>query len=61
MTQEPTLLTTSEVARRLRVDAATVRRWCIDGQIAHVRLPSGVYRFYPADIDDLTRPSTRTA
>lgn len=61
MTQEPSLLTTSEVAKRLRVDAATVRRWCIEGAIAHIRLPSGVYRFFPADIDALTRPTTRSA
>jgi excisionase family DNA binding protein len=52
MTQ-PLLLTTSEVARKLRVDAATVRRWCIDGHIPHVRLPSGVYRFHSDDIDRL--------
>jgi excisionase family DNA binding protein len=60
MTQQPALLTTSEVARQLRVDAATVRRWCIAGQLAHIQLPSGVYRFRASDIDDMTR-SARSA
>ena len=54
MTQEPVLLTTAEVARKLRVDPATVRRWCLDGLIEHVRLPGGVYRFHADDIARLT-------
>ena len=31
--EETTLLTTSEVARRLRVHTGTVTRWCRDGEI----------------------------
>lgn len=31
--EETTLLTTSEVARRLRVHTGTITRWCRDGYI----------------------------
>lgn len=49
MTQVPTFLTAAEVARVLRVDAATVRRWANDGLIKSIRLPGGTFRF-PAEV-----------
>ena len=36
-------LTPNEVALMLRVDPATVRRWCQAGRLQAVRLPSGGY------------------
>lgn len=38
--EDPLLLTVSEVATWLRVDATTVRRWITSGAIAAVALPS---------------------
>lgn len=32
------------VAQRAGVDERTVRRWCENGQVISVRLPSGQYR-----------------
>jgi len=51
MEQEPALLVTSEVARRLNVNPATVRRWAEEGRIRHIKLPNGFLRFDPADLD----------
>ncbi len=42
--QEDTLLLVSEVAKRLRVDSTTVRRWIHDGTLAAVRLPASANR-----------------
>ncbi|HEV2660477.1 MAG TPA: helix-turn-helix domain-containing protein [Ktedonobacteraceae bacterium] len=36
---DDTLLTVGEVARRLRVDTTTVRRWIVSGSLAAVVLP----------------------
>lgn len=56
MAQEVTLCTTSEVARRFAVDAATVRRWVAKGQIhAVTTTPGGQYRFDLAEIDRLLK------
>lgn len=44
MTQPVPFLTTSEVARELFVDSATVRRWIADGKLPVITLPSGHFR-----------------
>lgn len=44
MTESP-LLTSDEVAERLRVETVTVRRWAASGKIPCGRLPNGDYRF----------------
>lgn len=36
---EPELLTVREVAKRLRVDETTVRRWIVNGLLEAVTLP----------------------
>lgn len=41
---ESNYLTTKEVARLLKVDGDTVRRWCRVGIIGNIRLPGGGYR-----------------
>ncbi len=56
MEQEPALLVTSEVARRLNVNPATVRRWAEEGRIRHIKLPNGFLRFDPADLDTWLAP-----
>ncbi|TKJ25267.1 helix-turn-helix domain-containing protein [Blastococcus sp. CCUG 61487] len=57
MSQVPRLLTTSEVAQALRVDPGTVRRWASNGQIDHVRLPSGGLRFPSTVLNGMTAPA----
>jgi DNA binding domain, excisionase family len=47
--QQP-ILTTDEVATRLRVSAKTVRRWVRDGLIVAFK-PSGEWRYRIADVD----------
>lgn len=44
------LLTTAEVAERLRVSQVTVARWVKKGQLDAVRLPGGTLRFKESDI-----------
>jgi excisionase family DNA binding protein len=39
--QTDDLLTVVEVAKQLRVDATTVRRWIHDGIVDAIRLPGG--------------------
>lgn len=46
-------LTASEVASYLRVDAATVRRWCTDGTIAAARAGRG-FRIHRDELKRLT-------
>lgn len=41
---EPELYTVSEAAMELRVSSATIKRWLRAGDLAGVRLPSGVWR-----------------
>lgn len=62
MTPEPALLTTSEAARRLDVNVATIRRWADAGHLPVAwRTPGGRRRFYPADVDSLRGESERVA
>lgn len=45
------LLTTSDVAKYFRVEAATVRRWIDEGRLVPTaRTPGGQYRFTRADL-----------
>lgn len=50
------LLTTSEVARRLRVSVATVNRYAREGLLRAVVLPGGQRRFAATDIEALATP-----
>lgn len=43
-------LTPQEVASQLRVDAQTVRRWCLDGQLKASRLGPKVFRIAQGDL-----------
>lgn len=52
VSEAPELLTTEEVARRLRVSRSTVSRWASDGELRVVRI-GGVLRFHAADIEAL--------
>lgn len=38
---ESPYLTSAEVARYVRVDPATVRRWCTDGTLAAIKVGKG--------------------
>ena len=55
------LLTVSEVARRLRVDATTVRRWISQGTLEAISLPHQgkrrVYRIRQQTLDQLLHSS----
>ena len=52
------LLTLDEVAALLKVDPRTVSRWCKDGRLAYVALPSGRVRIRRTDLDAmLVNPS----
>lgn len=43
---EVVLLTTTEVAKRFRVDTSVVRRWVSDGKLKPtIKTPGGHYRF----------------
>ena len=49
---ELVLLTTSEVAKRFRVNTSVVRRWVADGKLKPaIKTPGGHYRFDEATID----------
>lgn len=47
----PQLLTSPEVADRLRVGVAVVQEWARDGKIECIKLPSGRFRFRREVID----------
>jgi excisionase family DNA binding protein len=51
MDTERKFLTTQELARHLRVQASTIRRWALAGHIPVTRLSSRVLRF---DIESVT-------
>lgn len=53
MAQDVQLLTTGEAARKLGVTDETVRRWCFNGKIPAVPLPSGRWKIREDIIDDL--------
>lgn len=52
---EVVLLTTSEVAKRFRVDTSVVRRWVSKGQLVPtITTPGGHYRFAETTLDEFT-------
>jgi excisionase family DNA binding protein len=52
---EVVLLTTSEVAKRFRVDTSVVRRWVAKGQLTPtITTPGGHYRFDETTLDRFT-------
>ena len=59
------LLTVREVARRLRVDDTTVRRWIKNGVLEAITLPHRgarqAYRIRQATLDALLNPSEQPA
>lgn len=62
MSQNETLLTTSEVASALGISVQTVSRWVSIGRLEPVRkLPGlrGAFLFSPADIDALATATCR--
>jgi len=59
------LLTVAEVARRLRVDDTTVRRWIKNGVLDAIVLPHVrtrlAYRIRQSTLDDLFTPAEKRA
>jgi len=62
---EAELLTVREVAKQLRVDDTTVRRWIKNGVLEAITLPHRgtrqAYRIRRATLDALLAPSERSA
>lgn len=54
------LLTTAEVAARLRVSVATVNRYARDGSLAAIVLPGKQRRYRLEDVDALLAPAAAT-
>ena len=50
MEELPVLLTTAQVARRLKMHPATLRRWADKGWLRSIRLPNGHRKFREEDI-----------
>ena len=46
----PGLMTSGEVARTYNVRVTTVGRWRLSGKLHPVKLPSGHYRYFRAEI-----------
>ena len=56
---EIVLLTTTEVAKRFRVDASAVRKWVAEGRIKPaITTPGGHYRFDEASLDTFTEQAS---
>lgn len=51
------LLTTAEVADRLRVSVATVNRYAREDLLAAITLPGGQRRYRAEDVDALLAPA----
>lgn len=51
------LLTTVEVAERLRVSVATVNRYAREGDLIAITLPGGQRRYRLEDVDRLLTPA----
>lgn len=54
------LLTIDQVADILGVHPRTVSNWCENGQLRHIRLPSGRVRVRTDDLADLLTPEDVT-
>jgi excisionase family DNA binding protein len=65
MAEEHDLLTVREVAKRLRVDSTTVRRWIKNGTLEAITLPHNgtrcAYRVRQATLGDLLNPNKSPA
>jgi excisionase family DNA binding protein len=59
MTDEPELLTTSEVARIFKVARSTVVGWAARGLIEYTRTPTGRLRFYRTSVARLLQQERR--
>lgn len=59
--EEKNLLTVQEVAARLRVNEATVRRWILNGSLAAITLPRRgrrkIYRVYESTLAAILNPT----
>jgi len=55
----PELLKGSEASAMLRINDKTLVRWARAGRSGRVRLPSGHYRYYAAEIEALVRSGQR--
>jgi excisionase family DNA binding protein len=55
------LLTTDEVAARLRIGIVTVRLWAADGRLPCVRLSKTRLLFRPEDIEAVLTAATQPA
>ena len=47
------IVTASEIARALKVDAKTVRRWASKGYLTYFKTPCGYYRFLRSEMDEI--------
>lgn len=56
LTPETTLLTTGEVAKMIRVDRATVTRWCVTGMMPSIRTPGGHRRIALSEVNKMLKP-----
>jgi excisionase family DNA binding protein len=59
MSEEPELLTTTEVARIFKVARSTVVGWTVRGLIEHTRTPTGRLRFHRDTVDRLLERAHR--
>lgn len=57
----PDLIGAEAAAHLLGIHSRTLRRWAREGRIPAVRLPSGRYKFWRADIEALLTPMPRDA
>lgn len=48
-------MTVAEVAEELRVADETIHRWCREGKLPFVSLPSGLKRFRRDDVEAIKR------
>jgi excisionase family DNA binding protein len=51
----PRYLNVREAAKRLGINAQTLRAWADKGYVSHIRMPSGYRRFDPAVIEQLAK------
>jgi excisionase family DNA binding protein len=49
------VLTTAEVARRLRVEVITVQRWLHAGKMKGTKLPGGEWRVPASEVERMER------
>ena len=48
--------TPEELAEICRVHVSAVRRWITTGRLRAIRLPGGMYRISPAEVERLRQP-----